>query len=191
MAAAGPRFKGIRYAAAWEDKADEIHNSHTNAPPHLYRDHAKFREGFRGTRASWDSRSTPGSIIRRSPTSPHSPAPSPRSRSCSTTWADRSGSAGMRTSARRSSPAGSATWSSWRPAPTSPSSSAASACASTASSSTTASARPPPRTWPTLGGPTSRPASRRSAPSAACSRATSPSTRSRARTRSTGTPSSG
>jgi L-fuconolactonase len=46
MAAAGPRFKGIRYAAAWEDKADEIHNSHTNAPPHLYRDHAKFREGF-------------------------------------------------------------------------------------------------------------------------------------------------
>jgi len=46
MAAAGPRFKGVRYAAAWEDKADEIHNSHTNAPPHLYRDHAKFREGF-------------------------------------------------------------------------------------------------------------------------------------------------
>src|SRR5262249_45138524 len=46
MAAAGPRFKGIRYAAAWEDKADEIHNSHTNAPPHLYRDCAKFREGF-------------------------------------------------------------------------------------------------------------------------------------------------
>jgi len=46
MAVAGPRFKGIRYAAAWEDKADEIHNSHTNAPPHLYRDCAKFREGF-------------------------------------------------------------------------------------------------------------------------------------------------
>ena len=46
MAAAGPRFKGIRHAAAWEDKADEIHNSHTNPPPHLYRDHAKFREGF-------------------------------------------------------------------------------------------------------------------------------------------------
>ncbi len=46
MAAAGPRFKGIRYAAAWEDKAEEIHNSHTNPPPHLYRDHAKFREGF-------------------------------------------------------------------------------------------------------------------------------------------------
>ena len=46
MAAAGPRFKGIRYAAAWEDKADEIHNSHTNPPQYLYRDHARFREGF-------------------------------------------------------------------------------------------------------------------------------------------------
>src|SRR5215510_13528776 len=46
MAAAGPRFKGIRHAAAWDDKASEIHNSHTNPPPHLYRDHAKFREGF-------------------------------------------------------------------------------------------------------------------------------------------------
>src|SRR5262252_5704657 len=46
MAAAGPRFKGIRHAAAWEDKAPEIHNSHTNPPPHLYRDHAQFREGF-------------------------------------------------------------------------------------------------------------------------------------------------
>jgi L-fuconolactonase len=46
MAAAGSRFKGIRHAAAWEDKAPEIHNSHTNPPPHLYRDHVKFREGF-------------------------------------------------------------------------------------------------------------------------------------------------
>src|SRR5262245_10767089 len=46
MAAAGPRFKGIRHAAAWEDKAPEIHNSHRNPPAHLYRDHAKFREGF-------------------------------------------------------------------------------------------------------------------------------------------------
>jgi L-fuconolactonase len=46
MAAAGPRFKGIRHAAAWEDKAPEIHNSHTNPPPHLYRDHARFRDGF-------------------------------------------------------------------------------------------------------------------------------------------------
>jgi L-fuconolactonase len=46
MAAAGPRFKGIRHAAAWEDKTPEIHNSHTNPPPHLYRDHVKFREGF-------------------------------------------------------------------------------------------------------------------------------------------------
>ena len=46
MAAAGPRFKGVRYCAGWEDKTEEIHNSHTNPPPHLYRDHAKFREGF-------------------------------------------------------------------------------------------------------------------------------------------------
>ena len=46
MAAAGPRFKGIRHAAAWEDKTPEVHNAHTNPGPHLYRDHAKFREGF-------------------------------------------------------------------------------------------------------------------------------------------------
>jgi predicted TIM-barrel fold metal-dependent hydrolase len=46
MAAAGPRFKGVRYCAGWEDKANEVHNSHTNPPPHLYRNHAKFREGF-------------------------------------------------------------------------------------------------------------------------------------------------
>jgi predicted TIM-barrel fold metal-dependent hydrolase len=46
MAAAGPRLKGIRHCAGWEDKAEQIHNSHTNPPPHLYRDHAKFREGF-------------------------------------------------------------------------------------------------------------------------------------------------
>src|SRR6185436_15720712 len=46
MAAAGSRFKGVRYCAGWEDKANEVHNSHTNPPPHLYRDHATFREGF-------------------------------------------------------------------------------------------------------------------------------------------------
>jgi predicted TIM-barrel fold metal-dependent hydrolase len=46
MAIAGRRFKGIRHAAAWEDKTPEVHNSHTNPPPHLYRDHPKFREGF-------------------------------------------------------------------------------------------------------------------------------------------------
>src|SRR5262249_159331 len=45
-AAAGTRFNGIRPAAAWEAKAPEIHNPHTNPPPHLYRDHAQFREGF-------------------------------------------------------------------------------------------------------------------------------------------------
>ena len=46
MSAADSRFKGIRHAAAWEDKEPKIHNSHTNPPPHLYRDHAQFREGF-------------------------------------------------------------------------------------------------------------------------------------------------
>lgn len=58
MAAAGPRFKGIRYCAGWEDRADQIHNSHNNPPPHVYRDHAKFREGFatlRGLGLSFDA----------------------------------------------------------------------------------------------------------------------------------------
>jgi L-fuconolactonase len=44
--AVSSRFRGIRHAAGWQDKAPEIHNSHTDPPPHLYRDHAKFREGF-------------------------------------------------------------------------------------------------------------------------------------------------
>jgi L-fuconolactonase len=46
IAAGSGRFKGIRYCAGWEDREPQIHNSHTNPPPHLYRDHAKFREGF-------------------------------------------------------------------------------------------------------------------------------------------------
>jgi L-fuconolactonase len=46
MAAGCGRFKGIRHAAGWEDKTHGIHNSHTNPPPHLYRDDKKFREGF-------------------------------------------------------------------------------------------------------------------------------------------------
>lgn len=46
MQAAGSRFKGIRHAAGWEDKTTEVHNSHTHPPRHLYRDHARFREGF-------------------------------------------------------------------------------------------------------------------------------------------------
>jgi L-fuconolactonase len=46
VAAGGGRFKGIRHAAGWEDKTREIHNSHSNPPQHLYRDHAAFREGF-------------------------------------------------------------------------------------------------------------------------------------------------
>ena len=44
--AGGGRFKGIRHAAAWEDKTREIHNSHSNPPQHLYRDDRAFREGF-------------------------------------------------------------------------------------------------------------------------------------------------
>ncbi len=46
IAAGCGRFKGIRHAAGWEDKTRGIHNSHTNPPAHLYRDDAKFREGF-------------------------------------------------------------------------------------------------------------------------------------------------
>ena len=46
IAAGGGRFKGIRYAAGWEDKTRDIHNSYTNPPEHLYRDHREFREGF-------------------------------------------------------------------------------------------------------------------------------------------------
>ena len=46
MAVGGGRFKGIRYAAGWEDKTPEVHNSHTNPPQGLYREHKKFREGF-------------------------------------------------------------------------------------------------------------------------------------------------
>jgi L-fuconolactonase len=46
VAAGGGRFRGIRHAAGWQDKTPEVHNSHTNPPQYLYRDHAKFREGF-------------------------------------------------------------------------------------------------------------------------------------------------
>lgn len=42
--AASSRFRGIRHAAGW-DASDEVRNSHTNPPQHLYLD-AKFREGF-------------------------------------------------------------------------------------------------------------------------------------------------
>ena len=46
VGAGGGRFRGIRHAAGWQDKTPEVHNSHTHPPPHLYRDHAAFREGF-------------------------------------------------------------------------------------------------------------------------------------------------
>ena len=46
VAAGGGRFRGIRHAAGWQDRTPEVHNSHTDPPPHLYRDHAKFREGL-------------------------------------------------------------------------------------------------------------------------------------------------
>ena len=42
--AASSRFRGIRHAAGW-DASDEVRNSHTNPPEHLYLD-ASFREGF-------------------------------------------------------------------------------------------------------------------------------------------------
>ena len=44
--AGGERFKGIRHCAGWEDRTHGVHISHSNPPPHLYRDHAAFREGF-------------------------------------------------------------------------------------------------------------------------------------------------
>lgn len=46
IAAGGRRFKGIRHAAGWEDRTRTVHISHSNPPPHLYRDHRGFREGF-------------------------------------------------------------------------------------------------------------------------------------------------
>ena len=46
IARGGPRFKGIRHSASWEDRTRTVHISHANPPPHLYRDHAGFREGF-------------------------------------------------------------------------------------------------------------------------------------------------
>ena len=44
VAAGNGRFRGIRHAAGW-DESNDIHNSHTNPPRHLYAD-AAFREGF-------------------------------------------------------------------------------------------------------------------------------------------------
>ncbi len=44
IAAGNGRFRGIRHAGGW-DASDEINNSHTNPPAHLYADKA-FREGF-------------------------------------------------------------------------------------------------------------------------------------------------
>ena len=46
IAAGNGRFRGIRHAAAWQDKTPEVRNAHTKAPPHLYRDSQAFREGF-------------------------------------------------------------------------------------------------------------------------------------------------
>ena len=46
IAVGGGRYRGIRYVASFEDKEPSIHNGHTNPPQHLYRDHAKFHEGF-------------------------------------------------------------------------------------------------------------------------------------------------
>ena len=46
MAVGGGRYRGIRYIASFEEKEPLIHSGHTNPPQHLYRDHAKFHEGF-------------------------------------------------------------------------------------------------------------------------------------------------
>ncbi|MEM9141329.1 MAG: amidohydrolase family protein, partial [Pseudomonadota bacterium] len=46
IAAGGGRFKGIRHTAGWEDRTRSVHLSHSNPPPHLYRDHQGFRRGF-------------------------------------------------------------------------------------------------------------------------------------------------
>ena len=42
----GGRFRGTRYVASFEDKEPQIHNGHTNPPPHLYATDKKFHEGF-------------------------------------------------------------------------------------------------------------------------------------------------
>ena len=44
IAASPNRLRGIRHACSW-DVSEEIRNSHTNPPPHLYLNEA-FREGF-------------------------------------------------------------------------------------------------------------------------------------------------
>ncbi len=46
IAVGGGRFRGVRYVASFEDREAQIHNGHTNPPQHLYRDDAKFHEGF-------------------------------------------------------------------------------------------------------------------------------------------------
>lgn len=46
MRAAGGRFQGIRYTAGWDDRTRTVHLSHSNPPPHLYRDHEAFMRGF-------------------------------------------------------------------------------------------------------------------------------------------------
>ena len=42
----GGRYRGIRYVASFEDKEPQVHNGHTNPPPHLYATDARFHEGF-------------------------------------------------------------------------------------------------------------------------------------------------
>ena len=44
--AGGGRFKGIRYVGSWDDKEPTIHNGHTKPTRHMYRDDARFQEGF-------------------------------------------------------------------------------------------------------------------------------------------------
>ncbi len=118
MAAAGPRFKGIRHAAAWEDKAEEIHNSpHQSRPASLSRP----RQVPRRLRRAGPARAHVRCLALPSPDRrPHrAGARLPAAdRSCSTMSADRWDLAGMRASATRSSPTGGATSRSWQAAPT-------------------------------------------------------------------------
>ena len=185
MAAAGPRFKGIRHAAAWEDKAPEIHNSHTNpAASPLSR-----------------PRQVPGRLCGAGPARarclalpPAAPGPDgsrPRVPGAADRPRPRRRTAGarlVRGQARRHLRRLEARYSGARRLPQR---------LHEARRPRHAHQRlqvPPPRAPALIQGPgggvaapTSIPASRRSAPSAACSRATSPWTRSRAPTPSTGT----
>ena len=140
MAAAGAALQGHPSRGGLGGQDAEIHNSHTNPPPHLYRDHAAFREGFQGpgqARPQLRRLAVP-SADRRSDCARARLSRS--NRSCSIMSADRSALAGMRASETRFLLAGGGICGSLPVAPTCTSSLAALACASMASTSIIASA---------------------------------------------------